>query len=100
MPDRIEECLEHQDWWLSFAGNVTYPKASGLRLAAVRVPAERLLVETDAPYLSPQVVRGKPNQPANVAATAAAIAVERRVAYEEFDAAVEANAAEVFGWSS
>ncbi len=64
----------------------------------MRVPADRLLVETDAPYLSPQVMRGKPNQPAHVAMTAAALAVERRVAYEELDRAVEANAAEVFGW--
>jgi len=62
------------------------------------VPAERLLTETDAPYLSPQARRGKPNQPAHVALTAAALAVERRVAYEELDAAVEASAAEVFRW--
>ena len=98
MPDRIDECLAHEDWWFSFAGNVTYPKASDLRLAAVRVPAERLLVETDAPYLSPQARRGKPNQPAHVALTAAAVAIERRVAYEELDAAVEASATEVFRW--
>ena len=70
MPDRLDECLAHEHWWISFAGNVTYPKAVELRLAAVRVPAERLLVETDAPYLSPQVRRGKPNQPAHVAFTA------------------------------
>jgi TatD DNase family protein len=98
MPDRIEECLEHPDWWFSFAGNVTYPRAEALRVAAVRVPAERLLVETDAPYLSPQVVRGKPNQPANVAHTAQAVAVERRVPYEELEAAIERGAAELFGW--
>jgi TatD DNase family protein len=100
MPDRLEECLDHDDWWISFAGNVTYPKAVELRLAAVRVPAERLLVETDAPYLSPQVVRGKPNQPAHVVSTARAVAVERRVPYDEFDAAIEASAAAVFEWSS
>jgi TatD DNase family protein len=100
MPERIEECLAHEDWWISFAGNVTFPKAEALRVAALRVPAERLLVETDAPYLAPQVVRGKPNQPAYVADTARALAVERRVPYEELDAAVEASAAEVFGWSS
>src|SRR6516165_11415253 len=45
MPERIEECLAHDDWWISFAGNVTYPKAQALRVAALRVPAERLLVE-------------------------------------------------------
>jgi TatD DNase family protein len=98
MPERIEECLAHEDWWISFAGNVTYPKASDLRVAAVRVPAERLLVETDAPYLAPQVVRGKPNQPAYVADTARAVAVERRLAYESFEAAVEAAASEAFCW--
>ncbi len=98
MSDRIEECLAHPDWWISFAGNVTYPKATALRVAALRVPAERLLVETDAPFLSPQPVRGKVNQPANVVMTAQALAVERRVGWDEFDAAVDAAAAEVFGW--
>jgi TatD DNase family protein len=100
MAERLEECLAHPDWWISFAGNVTYPKAEALRLAAIRVPANRLLVETDAPFLSPQPVRGKMNQPANVVLTAHALAVERRVAYEELDAGVQAAAAEVFGWSS
>jgi TatD DNase family protein len=99
MADRIEECLAHDDWWISFAGNVTYPKASSLRTAALRVPASRLLVETDAPFLSPQPVRGRPNQPANVALTAQALAIERRVPYDELERAVEASAAEVFGWS-
>jgi TatD DNase family protein len=98
MAERIEECLGHDDWWISFAGNVTFPKAVPLRDAMLRVPLDRLLVETDAPYLAPQVVRGKPNQPAYVAHTAQAIAVERRVAYAELEAAVERNAAAVFGW--
>jgi TatD DNase family protein len=98
MASRIEECLAREDWWISFAGNVTYPRSEDLRAAALRVPAERLLVETDAPYLSPQVVRGKPNQPAHVVHTAQALAVERRVPYEELEAAVQASAATVFGW--
>jgi TatD DNase family protein len=98
MVARIEQCLAHEDWWISFAGNVTYPKASDLRVAAVRVPAERLLVETDAPFLSPQAVRGAPNQPAHVAHTARALALERRVAYDELEAAVEGAAAAAFGW--
>jgi TatD DNase family protein len=98
MGDRIEECLAHDDWWVSFAGNVTYPKAQVLALAALRVPAERLLVETDAPYLAPQVLRGKPNEPANVVHTARSLAVQRRVSYEEFEAAIEHSAAAVFGW--
>ncbi|MDQ3865506.1 MAG: TatD family hydrolase, partial [Actinomycetota bacterium] len=48
----LEPALEH-GWYVSFAGNVTYPRASGLRRAAARVPAERLLAETDSPYLAP-----------------------------------------------
>jgi TatD DNase family protein len=98
MPERIEECVAHEDWWISFAGNMTYPKAEALRVAAVRVPAERLLVETDAPFLSPQAVRGKMNQPANVVHTAGALAVERRVSYEELERVLDASAAEVYGW--
>jgi TatD DNase family protein len=98
MAERIEACLEHESWWISFAGNVTYPTAAALRDAALRVPADRILVETDAPYLTPQVLRGKPNQPANVVHTAQALALERWVAYAELEQALERNAATVFGW--
>ncbi|HEX2359621.1 MAG TPA: TatD family hydrolase [Solirubrobacterales bacterium] len=85
-------------WYCSFAGNVTYPKAEALREAAALVPEDRILVETDSPYLAPQPVRGKPNQPANVVATAERVAAVREVSYEELERAVEANAARVFGW--
>ena len=85
-------------WYCSFAGNMTYPKAELLREAAALVPADRLLVETDSPYLAPQPVRGKANQPANVVATAERLAEVRGVTYEELEAAVEENAARVFGW--
>jgi len=98
MAARVQECLAHENWWLSFAGNVTFPRSEDLRTAALRVPAQRLLVETDAPYLSPQPVRGKPNQPANVALTAQALAVERRVSYQELERTIEDSAAAVFGW--
>ena len=98
MADRIEECVAHPDWWISFAGNVTYPSAAALRSAALRVPSDRLLVETDAPYLSPQTVRGQPNQPAHVVHTARALAVERRVPLHELEAGIERSAAAVFGW--
>jgi TatD DNase family protein len=98
MAAELDRCLAHEDWWVSFAGNVTYPSAGELRQAAIRVPADRLLVETDAPYLSPQPERGRPNQPANVVHTAQALALERRVAYEELEVAVHRNAATVFGW--
>ena len=97
MASRLEECLDH-GWWISFAGNVTYPKAGDLADAALRVPLERLLVETDAPYLTPQVVRKERNRPAYVTHTAAFIAERRGIAYAELEAAVEANAAKLFHW--
>jgi TatD DNase family protein len=97
MPDRVEECVE-QGWLCSFAGNVTYPKATDLQEAARAVPDDLLLVETDAPYLSPQPVRGKPNEPANVVRTAEFVAELRGVPYAELEATVERNAARVFGW--
>ena len=73
MPDRLDECLA-RGYWISFAGNVTFPKAPELREAAARVPADRLLVETDSPFLAPQPVRGKPNEPRHVVATARVVA--------------------------
>jgi TatD DNase family protein len=97
MPRRLGECLE-QGWWISFAGNVTYPKAYALQDAARQVPADRILVETDAPYLTPQARRKERNQPAFVALTAAFLAELREEPYEELEAAVERNAAAVFGW--
>jgi TatD DNase family protein len=97
MPDRLEECLGH-GWWISFAGNVTYPKATDLQEAAKRTPLDRMLVETDAPYLTPQVVRKERNRPAYVAHTARFIAELRGIEYAELEAAVDANAATLFGW--
>jgi TatD DNase family protein len=85
-------------WYCSFAGNLTYPKSEPLREAAAEVPDELLLVETDAPFLAPQPVRGRRNEPANVVATAEALAELRGVTYPELEATVEANAARVFGW--
>jgi TatD DNase family protein len=97
MPDRLEECLA-EGWWISFAGNVTYPKSQDLAAAAERVPDERLLVETDAPYLTPQVVRKERNQPAYVTHTARFVAERRGVTYEQLEQVVERNAGELFGW--
>ena len=97
MPDRLDECLD-RGWWISFAGNVTYPKAPDLAEAAERTPLDRLLVETDAPYLTPQAVRKERNQPAYVAHTARFVAERRGIAYEELEAAVDANAARLLGW--
>jgi TatD DNase family protein len=97
MPARLEECLA-EGWWISFAGNVTYPKADDLAQAAERVPDDRLLVETDAPYLTPQPVRKERNQPAFVAHTARFVAERRGVAYEDLERLVDANAARLFAW--
>lgn len=97
MPGRVAECVE-AGWWFSFAGNVTYPKNLALADAARRVPADRLLVETDAPYLTPQAVRKHPNVPAFVAHTARFVAEARGIAYEELEAQVERTAAELYGW--
>ena len=97
MPDRLALCLE-RGWWISFAGNVTYPSAADLAEAARVVPDERLLVETDAPYLTPQPVRKQRNQPAFVAHTVAFLAELRGVGVPELSALVERNGAGLFGW--
>jgi TatD DNase family protein len=97
MPARLDECLA-EGWWISFAGNVTYPKADDLAQAAERVPDDRLLVETDAPYLTPQPVRKERNQPAFVTHTARFVAERRGVAYEDLERLVDANAARLFAW--
>jgi len=96
-PQRAADAAE-RGWHCSFAGNVTYPKAEALREAAAQVPEDRILVETDAPYLTPQEKRGNRNQPANVVATARLVAEVRGVPYEQLERTVEANARALFGW--
>ena len=95
---RWAERAAERGYYCSFAGNLTYPKSELIREAAAVVPEDRLLVETDSPFLAPQPVRGKPNQPANVVATAERLAEVRGVPYGELERTVEANAARVFGW--
>jgi TatD DNase family protein len=97
MPEQLGECLE-RGYTISFAGNVTYKSAAELADAARVVPEERLLVETDAPYLTPQAVRRERNQPAFVVHTAAFLAELRGVAVEHLGESLERNAAQVFGW--
>jgi TatD DNase family protein len=84
-------------YYVSFAGNVTYPKAEELRDAARAVPADRILAETDTPYLAPQPVRGRPNEPAHVVHTLAAIASARGEDETGLEARIESNAAVAFG---
>jgi TatD DNase family protein len=96
-PSWAERAAE-RGWYCSFAGNLTYPKADALREAARIVPDELILAETDSPFLAPQRVRGKPNQPANVVATAERLADVRGTDYERLEQQIEANAARVFGW--
>jgi TatD DNase family protein len=86
-PALLEPALEH-GWYVSFAGSVTYPNAADLRAAAARVSADRLLAETDTPYLAPQPVRGHTNEPANIVHTLAALAEARSVGVEELEAAI------------
>jgi TatD DNase family protein len=95
-PALLEPALE-RGWYVSFAGNVTYPKADELRDAAARVPADRLLAETDSPYLAPQPVRGRRNEPANVVHTLATLAEVRGMDTDELAARIDANAAACFG---
>jgi TatD DNase family protein len=97
MPERLDECVA-RGYAISFAGNVTYRSATELAAAARIVPDDRLLVETDAPYLTPQAVRKHPNQPAFVAHTLAFVAEQRGVGVDELGATVQRNAARVFGW--
>ena len=81
---------------VSFAGNLTYKNAHAIRAAALEVPEDRLLVETDAPYLAPQPVRGRPNEPAHVVHTVAALADVRGADPAELGAQIEANARAAF----
>jgi TatD DNase family protein len=94
-PHLLPTALE-RDWYVSFAGNATFPKAVELRLAATQVPAERILAETDSPYLAPQPVRGRPNEPGNVVHTVAALARVRGEEPAELEWQIERNASACF----
>jgi len=83
-------------WYVSFAGNVSFPNASELRLAATQVPADRILAETDAPYLAPQPVRGRRNEPAYVVHTVAALACAREEDVAGLAAQIDLNASACF----
>ena len=84
-------------WFVSFAGNLTYPRAGALHAAASAVPEDRLLVETDAPYLAPIPHRGKRNLPGHVVHTAAALARLRGVEPAALEPRLDANARRCYG---
>ncbi|HXR30547.1 MAG TPA: TatD family hydrolase [Solirubrobacterales bacterium] len=94
---RVQDAIE-RGWYCSFSGVLTFPSAEELRGAAAELPDELLLVETDAPYLAPQSMRGKANEPAYVVSTAEVVAETRGVSYDELEQAVEANARTLFDW--
>jgi TatD DNase family protein len=96
-PWRVQDAIE-RGWFCSFSGIVTFPSAEKLREAAAKLPDELVLVETDAPYLAPQPVRGKTNEPAHVVSTAEVVAEVRGVSYAELERTVEANARALFDW--
>jgi TatD DNase family protein len=95
-PQLLPVVLERR-YYVSFAGNVTYPRAADLREAAVQVPADRLLAETDCPYLAPQPLRGKTNEPAYVVHTVASLAETRGDDVDELTQRIDANATTAFG---
>jgi TatD DNase family protein len=97
-PGLLPVALE-RGYYVSFAGNVTYPKAVELREAAAKVPANRILAETDCPYLAPQPVRGKRNEPAYVVHTVASLAETRGEDAGDLARRIDENAAAAFGLS-
>lgn len=88
--DDAEKVID-RGWYISFAGNLTFKKAVDLQQAAAYIPLDRLLLETDAPYLSPVPVRGKTNVPANVRHTYAFAAQLRNSGVDELATAIESN---------
>jgi len=98
-PHLLEPARE-RGWYVSFAGNATFPKAVDLRLAATEVDAGRILAETDCPYLAPQPVRGRRNEPAYVVHTLATLAQSRGETPDELERRIDANATECFALPS
>lgn len=86
-----------KNFYISFAGNITFKKAIELQEAAIAIPLDKLLVETDTPFLSPMPFRGKPNEPARVRYVVEKIAELKNLSYEEVALATTQNAKRVFG---
>ena len=92
----MAEAALAEDFYISFSGIVTFNNATELQAVAARVPAQRLLIETDSPYLTPMPIRGKPNQPGNVRLVAEKLASLRDVSPEEIMQQTSANFFELF----
>ena len=92
------ECVE-LGLHVSFAGMVTYKKSGALREVVATIPADRILVETDSPYLSPHPLRGRRNEPSHMVHTARLLAEIRGMTFEEFAALTTENARRLFGLS-
>lgn len=93
--DDAKRLLE-EGWYISLSGIVTFKKSEELRQVARIIPIDRLLIETDTPYLAPQSKRGKPNEPSYLPETAAVIAQIKGIPLEDFAAATNANASKLF----
>lgn len=97
LPEHVD-AVAQAGWYASFAGTLTFRRSDDLRAAAAALPADRLLVETDTPYLAPVPRRGRPNRPALVVHTLAALAEARGVDAGEMERVTDVNAARVFRW--
>jgi TatD DNase family protein len=95
-PDLLAPALD-RGYYVSFAGNVTYPKAEALRASAAQVSPDRILAETDSPFLAPQPVRGRPNEPMHLRHTLAVLADLRDEPVDELEARIDGNASAAFG---
>jgi TatD DNase family protein len=94
--ETAERALE-MGFYIGFTGPLTYKNGEGVRRIAARIPLDRLLVETDAPFLSPQQYRGKRNEPAFVVATAERLAALHNMTLEEMGRVTTENAKRLFG---
>ncbi len=94
---KMAEEIVKRGWVISFSGVVTYPNAGELREVAHMLPADKIVVETDCPFLPPQAHRGERNEPAYVKETAQVVAQARGVSLEELEKATDVNAGRVFG---
>ena len=95
LPDRLGEIID-RGYYVSFAGNVTFSKASALQQAAADTPDHLLMLETDAPWLTPAPLRGRPNRPALVAHTYEFVAGLRKVSVDKLEEQIERNVRRAF----